>query len=304
MATRLFSRNSSVFFAKSAVLSWPYVARPLLAVVLFGALPLSQLSADERLAGIACRSVHLQYQAPAGQAFYNEVAVEKSAPGTYFCVCGFNHGYYGLQELANGKKVLIFSVWDPGRQDDPNAVKDEERVRLLFKDDQVRTGRFGGEGTGGQSFYDFDWQPGETYRFLVRAVPNDKRTEFTAWFYLPGEKAWKKLVTFSTLTGGKPLGGYYSFVEDFRRNRVSAGQARQALFGHGFVQAQDGKWSPLLEARFTADSNPSLAIDAGQKDGRFFLVTGGESKNTGTQLGQPIKLDADPPLVAPTDLPE
>jgi hypothetical protein len=33
-------------------------------------------SADEKLKGIACRSVHLGYPAPTGRAFYNEVTVD------------------------------------------------------------------------------------------------------------------------------------------------------------------------------------------------------------------------------------
>lgn len=262
------------------------------------------LHADERLAGIACRSVHLQYKAPKGLAFYNEVTVEKSAPGTYFCVCGFNHGYYGLQELASGKKVLIFSVWDPGRQDDPGAVQDEARVKLLYKDPDVRTGRFGGEGTGGQSFLDFDWKTGETYRFLVTARPDDQRTEFTAWFFPPGEKEWKKLAAFSTITGGKPLAGYYSFVEDFRRNRESTGHVRQASFGNGLVRGEEGTWAPIVEAKFTADSNPAKTIDAGQIEGRFFLATGGDTSNDGTPLGQPIELPSEPLRQPPSDLPK
>src|SRR5262245_20033109 len=92
------------------------------------------LRADESLKGVACRSVHLGYPAPAGTAFYNEVTIDQSAPGTYFCVCAFNMGYCGLQELANGKKVLLFSIWDPGEQNDPNKVKDEQRVKLLHQD--------------------------------------------------------------------------------------------------------------------------------------------------------------------------
>src|ERR1043166_5453747 len=60
----------------------------------------SSLLADERLQGIACRSVHLQYAGQEGMAFYNEVTVNKSAEGTYFCVCGFSRGYHGIQELA------------------------------------------------------------------------------------------------------------------------------------------------------------------------------------------------------------
>jgi len=92
---------------------------------------LAAASADEKLKGIACRSVHLGYPAPEGVAFYNEVAVEKSADGTYFMVCGWSKGYFGMQELAIGKKQLLFSVWDPAAGQDPKKVPEEKRVKLL-----------------------------------------------------------------------------------------------------------------------------------------------------------------------------
>ncbi len=247
---------------------------------------MSNSQADERLAGIACRSVHLQFAAPQGTVFTNEVTIDRSAPGTYFCVCGFNHGYFGLQELADGKKLLIFSVWDPGPQDDPNTVKQEERVRLIFKDDKVRVGRFGNEGTGGQSFLDYDWKTGETYRFAVKSEVDGERTAFTAYFLPPEAKEWRKLVTFSTITGGHSLSGYYAFVEDFRRNRVSATLARKARFGNGWVHGGDGRWIALTRATFTADKNPALTIDAGAEGNRFFLATGGETQNTHVKLGE------------------
>ena len=197
---------------------------------------------DERLKDIACRSVHLAYDSPGGTVFVNEVTVEMSAPGTYFCVCGFSKGYFGIQELANGKKLLIFSVWDPTAGDDPSKVDESKRVQLLFKDDEVRVGRFGGEGTGGQSFLDYDWKVGETYRLMVRAKVNGDRTEFSGYFFVPEDGEWKQLVTFSTLGDGKGLGGYYAFIEDFRRNKVSATQARRARFGGGWVKLKDGSW--------------------------------------------------------------
>jgi hypothetical protein len=247
---------------------------------------------DERLKGIACRSVHLQYRGPEGLTFANEVAVERSAPGTYFCVCGFNQGYYGLQELANGKKLLIFSVWDPGRQDDPKGVPEERRVKLLHQGKGVRVGRFGNEGTGGQSFLDYDWKDGITYQFAVRAKAAGERTEYAAYFGGPVGAPWQHLVTFSTITGGKPLGGYYAFVEDFRRNRVSATLTRRARFGRGWVQGTDGTWTELTRARFTADSNPVVNIDAGVAGTDFFLATGGEITNAGTPLGQGMERPA------------
>ena len=91
--------------------------------------------ADEKLDGIACRSVHLQFPAGEGVAFYNEVTVEKSAPGTYFCAIGWNKGYFGIQESGAGKKVVIFSVWD-SNQNDPKKV-DEIRVGRLVLDGDV-----------------------------------------------------------------------------------------------------------------------------------------------------------------------
>ena len=162
---------------------------------------------DEKLEGIACRSVHFGYRdVPAGVAFYNEVQVEQSAEGTYFCVCGFGHGYFGIQELRRGAKVIIFSVWDPGKQNNPEAVEVEQRVKLEYQGESVRVKRFGNEGTGGQSFYDFDWKPGRRYQFLITAELKEKRTAYSGWIYLPEEERWFHMVTFSTLANGDLLG--------------------------------------------------------------------------------------------------
>ncbi len=252
--------------------------------------------ADEKPESVACRSVHLHYPAAEGVAFYNEVAVDTSARGTYFMVCGFDVGYFGIQELGDGKKVILFSVWDASDKNDPNAVEEEKRVKVLQKDDAVRVRRFGNEGTGAQSFFDYDWKVGETYRFLVTASAEDKRTAYAAYFYVPEDKAWKRLATFATITGGKGLRGYYSFIEDFRRNRVSAGEARTAHYGNGWIKTKDGQWVALTRARFTADSNPAKNINADVDGDRFLLSTGGETKNTGAALDD--KLDRPPSGVA------
>ena len=257
--------------------------------------------ADERLKDIACRSVHLAYSAPAGSSFYNELTVERSAPGTYFCVCGWSKGYFGLQQLSNDKKLLIFSVWDSD-QNDPAAIADGERVKLLHKMSDVRIGRFGGEGTGGQSFYDFDWKVGETYRFLVTATIDGARTAYSGYFYHPERAQWLHLVTFSTITGGRSLQGHYSFVEDFQRDRASTTKARIARFGNGWIIDESGRQQPIAKARFTADRNPVLNINAGLSDDRFFLATGGDTENVDTQLNALIELPGESHS-APTDLP-
>lgn len=250
----------------------------------------------------ACRSVHLWYKAAEATAFYNEVTVERSAPGTYFCVCGWDKGYFGIQELANGKKLLIFSVWD-SNQNDKSAIADEKRVKLLYKDDKVRIGRFGGEGTGGQSFFDYDWKIGQPYHLMVSGKPNGDRMEYSGHFYLPEEKAWKHLVTFSTITNARKLKGYYSFIEDFRRNGVSATQARSATYGNTWMKIGDD-WQFAPASRFTGDRNPAMNIDSAVRDDRFWLATGGETKNVGTKLGESLQLPINENRKPPQDLPK
>ncbi len=259
--------------------------------------------ADEKLKGIACRSVHLGYPAPVGVSFHNEVTVEQSAPGTYFMVCGWSKGYFGMQELGNGKKLILFSVWDPGNQDDPKSVKEEQRVKLLHQGDGVRVGRFGGEGTGGQSFFDYDWKVGQTYRFLVTARAVDKRSEYSGYFFHPEKNEWKHLVTFSTPTGGTLLNGCYSFVEDFKRDKVSTTKTRRARFGQTWLEAAGGQWQAITKARFTADANPVTNIDAGIDNDWFFLATGGEIDNKTVKRGQTMELDATLPRKPPVGLP-
>jgi hypothetical protein len=279
----------------------------VIAVIAVFAVIAASARADEKLKGIACRSVHLSYPAPEAVAFYTELTVEKSADGTYFMAAGWSKGYFGIQELANGKKLVLFSVWDPTAGDDPKKVDDTKRVKMLHKDDAVRVQRFGGEGTGGQSFFDYEWKVGETYRFLVTAKRDgDTRTAYSGYFFIPEKKEWKHLVTFSTIANGSLLQGYYSFIEDFRRNKISTMKERRAIFGNGWVKpAKGGGWLALDKARFTADANPVLNIDAGAKAGRYFLVTGGDIENKTTKLMEIISRDSEKSTgKPPADLPK
>lgn len=236
--------------------------------------------AEEPKVPNAARSVHLGFPAPDAAIFYNEVTVEESVPGSYFMVCGFKHGYFGIQELSGPEdKVVLFSIWDPGDQNDPNSVPADRRVEVLHNDKDVRIGRFGNEGTGAQSFYKLKWKIGQTYRFCVKATVEKPKTSFAAYLWLEESSEWKHLATFRTQTGGEPLRGLYSFLEDFRRDGRSVKQTRRATFGNGWVQTTNGDWVALTKARFTGDATPLDNIDAGVKDHRFWLATGGDVTN-------------------------
>ena len=146
----------------------------------------------------AARSVHLSFPAPEGNLYYNEMVVEQSVPGSYFMACGWDTGYFGIQQLDRAEdKVVLFSVWDPTRGDDPNAVQSEDRVEVLAQGEGVRIRRFGGEGTGGQCMAPCPWKLGETNCFVVQGEVQGDKTAYTAYLWLASKPHWWKLATFA-----------------------------------------------------------------------------------------------------------
>ena len=138
----------------------------------------------------------------------------------------------------------------------------------------------------------------------MTARADGKRSEYAGYFYLPETKTWKHLVTFSTPTGGDLLKGHYSFVEDFKRDRVSTTHTRRAEFGPGWIKTSDQKWQPLAQARFTGDGNPVVNIDAGTVSGRMFLATGGAIENQTVPLREMLEIDVAQWPPEPADLPK
>ncbi|HEX7470474.1 MAG TPA: DUF3472 domain-containing protein [Verrucomicrobiae bacterium] len=111
----------------------------------------------------------------------------------------------------------------------------------------------------------------------------------------------RHLVTFRTRTGGKSLHGYYSFIEDFRRDGRSVSEVRRARFGNGWVRSTKGEWISLRRATFTASSAEWEAkenIDAGTDAERFYLATGGSTgrpHELGKMIALPDGQSAQPP---------
>lgn len=236
-----------------------------------------------------CRSVHLSYQHPAATAAYIEVIPERSAVGTYFCALGFRMGYFGIQELVDGSHIALFSVWDAQDQEKLSAGSSaNERVSLIEKGEAVTVRRFGGEGTGEQSLLSVDWKMGEAVAFLLQARATTQHTRFTAHLYQPAQQRWLLMATFETVAKNLEIQGLYSFIEDFQRDGVSAQRARRARFIHGGIRVDD-QWQALSLARFTADVTPSVYIDAGMVDQGFYLMTGGETRQLNTKLGQLLR---------------
>ncbi|KAK3094649.1 hypothetical protein FSP39_004429 [Pinctada imbricata] len=236
------------------------------------------------------RAVHLRYQLPQDTVtVYNQVTVLDSCRGSYFCVIGFYRGYCGIQELRNGQKRVIFSVWDVEEN-----CSEENQVQVLYHGDGVQVSRFGGEGTGAKTMFPFDWCIGEPVKFKLTAAVDDdkKRSSFSCYVFMEEKMEWFHIATMKTLTNGCLIRGVYSFVEDFFRNRKSYHDKRRAHFGTCFAEHSNGETVVYNKARFTASNSEAININGCCCDGQFLLETGADIQNTGAKLKDFITLES------------
>ncbi|MFT4709167.1 MAG: thiol-disulfide isomerase/thioredoxin [Bacteroidia bacterium] len=226
-------------------------------------------------------SVHLAY--PLGdlgevEAFYCEVTADEDPLWTYYMATGWHRGYFGMQVNSETERRIIFSVWDSGNEAvDRDKVEDANRVQLVDRGEDVVTGSFGNEGTGGHSHLVFDWKTGEKQRFLVTAKADDEtHTTFAGYYFRPDLKRWMLVSSWRAPKEGKLLRGLYSFSENFSGRNGHL--LRKARFGQQWVRTKQGEWRELTRATFSHDATgKSDRMDRfmGMSDGEFFLSHGG-----------------------------
>jgi len=252
---------------------------------------------NAELAKRQARSVHLSYEpfVPRAAAAMATGLVTESQTNSYFMILGWDCGYCGLQDSAHYGKILIFSVWDPVDPYDfkarPENVAEDIRAHVLYADQNVHVSRFGGEGTGAKTITDIGWKVGEPVQVRIEATAcESNRTAFTCFVKkLDGASDWRRIATVSTLRHENRAQGLtfiHSFVEDFWRNGYSATLSRRAEFYDIATKgAGDAKWIYANRAYFSGDSTESNAVDGGKiGEHRFFLKTGGDTKNVTTPL--------------------
>lgn len=212
-------------------------------------------------------SVHLSYEVPQtakAEWFYNEVTVPEGNDviGSYFMADGFAEGYFGMQVNSATERRILFSVWSPFPTDDPASIPNDQKIRLLKKGADVHAGEFGNEGAGGQSYLRYAWKAGNTYRFLLHAVPGpDSTTTYTAYFFAPEEKAWHLVASFRRPHTYTYLKRLHSFLENFEPEQGKV--ERRVLFTNQWICDTQGNWTELTKARFTGDNT---AVKGFRKD--------------------------------------
>jgi len=230
-------------------------------------------------------SVHLNYIVPENiqaeiEWFYSEINVPGGMDpiGSYFQANGFGQGYFGIQVNSPTERRVLFSIWSPFVTDDPGAIPDSLKIKLLKKGKGVYTGEFGNEGSGGQSYLVYPWKAGQTYAFLTRAQPDPvhNTTTFTSYFK-PSGKEWMLIASFVRPDTQTRLKGLYAFVENF--DPEMGNLERKANFGNQWLRDVKGNWTEVLTARFTGDDIAKREfrkdVGGGVEGKQFYLRNGG-----------------------------
>ena len=206
-----------------------------------------------------------------------------------------------MERASDGRvaRRVLFSVWDHSSEmyqerDDPRLVPAGERVEVLYAAPFVTINRFGGEGTGAQCIWDTSseetssdscWSLNVPARMLIRCQKDDKsgKSTYAAYYAKYPQDSWRHLATFR-VAGGKPFDhGFYSFIEDFKRDTRSISYEREAEFGPaGFsTTGSNTCWECACKSNFTAsgaDFERPDNIDSfpGGIPGTRVLCTGGD----------------------------
>lgn len=248
----------------------------------------------------AC-TVNLVYDAGQSDIYYIEMRIDETADNSSFMPCGWENGYFGLQQYnGEDKRAFNFSVWNGALDPADATTVPDTRVEVLYSDPKTIVKPIAGKGGGMQCMREFHWQVGENIRFAMQAQLQTNKTAYTAWLFDPAAKKWERIATFRAING-RWLRGFYSFIEDFHRDFESAKQTRRARFGNIWYHQDRGTYNPIRRAMFTISAlgvEARSAVNAGEFEGGFFLATGGNVHKT-QKVGGSIVLTPEVPFRAP-----
>lgn len=242
-------------------------------------------------------SVHMNYSLPKTpvEYFYNEVTVPEDGDveASYYMANGFGEGYFGMQFNSPVERRVLFSVWSPFETQDPKAIPEGDRIRLLRQGEGVHIGEFGNEGSGGQSYLKYNWKAGKTYKFLMQVKPDGKgNTVYTAYFFATDENRWRLIASFLRPKTDTYYRHAHSFLENF--SPVQGAYTRRVFFGNQWALDVNGEWHQVVDGRFTHDATANAGVRLDYKGGltddnkSFFLQNGGFF-NDNTKAGTSFK---------------
>ena len=140
----------------------------------------------------------------------------------------------------------------------------------------MKTGEFGNEGSGGQSYMKYNWKADTTYKFLLKGIPNgDNSTTYTAWLFMSETNNWQIIASFKRPKTNTYLKRFHSFLENFMPTQGYL--TRKVNFNNQWVY--DGEWKKVNGAKLTVDAtykaNQRIDATGGTTSTGYFLKMGG-----------------------------
>lgn len=236
---------------------------------------------------------------------YQEVMMpeESDIVGTYIMSLGVLSGYMGIQMNGwkDGKSLheVIYSMWDDGSTDEDPNLPDYCRASVVDHDEKATVNRFGGEGTGMQTFYrGHHWECGSYVQFITNCRPEEatytiivdgkevvrKQNNMlvSTWFNAQDGKGWQYMSTLRLPNNNTYFKSWYSFLENY--NWPTGQAVRTGYYRNGYARSKDTEeWYHFNSVGFghtDGGQNPGNRNDYGQgvsseDPGAFFMTNGG-----------------------------
>jgi hypothetical protein len=257
--------------------------------------PLVKYIKDDFYFGRRGPSTHLVFETPTDDIewMYSEIEIDKDQDviGSYFMANGFGEGYFGIQVNSESERRILFSIWSPFKTNDPKAIPEDQKIKLLKKGEGVTSGEFGDEGAGGQSYKVFPWKSQTRYGFLTKVKPNgDNTTDYTSYFFDPETNKWQLIASFRRPKTNTYITRPYSFLENFIPN--TGALSRRGGFYNQWMRDSKGQWYEITQAKFSADATAKkdarLDYSGGTENNGFYLKNCGFT-NDHTHIGTTLK---------------
>ncbi|MGC3978592.1 MAG: DUF3472 domain-containing protein [Paludibacteraceae bacterium] len=244
---------------------------------------------------------------------------------TYYMSLGVISGYMGIQVNSTTERRILFSQWDNGSTDSDPYLADYLRTGAVDYGEGVTVKRFGGEGTGTQSYLTgVNWKTGTPVKFLTNArlesfndtltsslgvdsIVTRKNTLVSAWFCSDPATGWKYISTLRVANVYKYIDSWYSFLENFG---PSNGQMKRTAYyynGFAYEHSSSPRWIHFNKVDFShTDGATGQRVDYEQgkspNNNNYFYMSSGGYINAPVTTSQTSYLITDKTVVDTLDL--
>ncbi len=242
----------------------------------------------------------IDFKTAPASAFYSELTVRETRPGTFYAACGFSRGWLGVQELEGGEKTVVFSVVANSQSQRTKPAAGNRQVRVVKKGRGVRELLQSGQGKVELSC-DLDWKIGDSLRFIIYAKSEGAKTLYSAYFYLIKENRWQHMATCSLDSDGRLLSGLQSYIGGISVGGIEDQKQRSCDIESPWILVQE-KWKSVVIAKTSSNLKSAQDSVAGMHRGRFFLRTATDSGVTKADGNSDLRLpkaERKPPLDLP-----